>query len=134
MKLGIVLSTFNEGITTRMKKAALAKAKDLKIDVVQVIEVPGAYDIPFACKMLLEKKKVDAIATLGAIIKGDTDHDQLIAYTTAKTLTKLSLKYQKPISMGIIGPGASEAQAKKRAEEYAERAVETAQQLCHINS
>jgi 6,7-dimethyl-8-ribityllumazine synthase len=112
-----------------MKKAALKKAKELNIDVVQVVEVPGAYDIPFACKMLLEKKKVDAIAALGAIIKGDTKHDELIAYTAAKALTKLSLKYEKPIAMGIIGPGATEDQANKRAEEYAQRAVETAQRL-----
>jgi 6,7-dimethyl-8-ribityllumazine synthase len=129
MKLGIVISTFNEGITGRMKKAALKKAKELKINVIKVIEVPGAYDIPFACKLLLEKKQIDGIAALGAIIKGDTDHDQLIAYTSAKALTKLSLKYNKPISMGIIGPGASEGQASKRAEEYAKRAVETALRL-----
>ncbi len=132
MKLGIVMSTFNEKITSRMKKAALKKAKKLKITVVSVVEVPGAYDIPFACKIMLEKKKVDAIAALGAIIKGDTDHDQLIAYTAAKALTKLSLKYQKPVALGIIGPNATGAQAKKRAEEYAERAVETALQLSHL--
>ncbi len=132
MKLGIVLSTFNEDITGRMKTAALKKAKELKIDVVQVIGVPGAYDIPFACKILLEKKQVDAIATMGAIITGETKHDELIAYTAAKALTKLSLQYQKPISLGIIGPGATEKQAKARAEEYAQRAVETALTLSSL--
>lgn len=134
MKLGIVISKFNENITIRMKKAAFKKAKELKINVIDVVEVPGAYDIPFATKIMLEKKKVDAIATLGAIIKGETKHDELIAYTTAHALTKLSLKYQKPISFGIIGPGAAEGQASKRAEEYAKRAVETALTLSQIKS
>jgi 6,7-dimethyl-8-ribityllumazine synthase len=132
MKLGIVLSTFNENITKRMKKAALERAKALNIAVVEVIEVPGAYDIPFACKIMLEKKKVDAIATLGAIIKGDTDHDQLIASTTARKLTELSLEYKKPISLGVIGPNATEKQARERAKEYAERAIEAAQHLSSI--
>ncbi len=132
MKLGIVMSTFNEGITSRMKKAALKKAKGLKIDVVCVVEVPGAFDIPFACKLLLEKKKVDAIATLGAIIKGDTKHDEVIAQSAANALTHLSLEYKKPISLGIIGPDATEEQANKRAEEYAQRAVEAALTLSNL--
>lgn len=132
MKLGIVLSTFNNGITSRMKEAALKKAKELRIEVVQVIEVPGAFDIPFACKLLLEKKKVDAIATLGAIIKGDTKHDEVIAQCAANAITQLSLEYKKPISLGIIGPGATEEQADKRAKEYAERAVQSASQLTQI--
>ena len=132
MKLGIVLSKFNENITDRMKKAALKKARELKITVVSVVEVPGAYDIPFACKLLLEKKKVDAIATLGAIIKGDTKHDELIAQTATNALTQLSLEYKKPISLGIIGPNATEQQASARAEEYAQRAVDAALALFQL--
>jgi 6,7-dimethyl-8-ribityllumazine synthase len=131
MRLGIVCAQFNEEITSRMKKAALKKAKEMRIEVVSVLEVPGVYDIPYAVQLILEKRKsgknaVDAIATLGAVIKGDTDHDDLITRVATKALTKLSLQYQKPISLGIIGPGATEEQANKRAEEYAERAVEAA--------
>jgi 6,7-dimethyl-8-ribityllumazine synthase len=132
MKLGIVISTFNENITSRMKKAALEKANSLNIEVIDLIEVPGAYDIPFGCKLMLEKKKVDAIAAIGAIIKGETKHDELIAYTAANALTRLSLKYKKPISLGIIGPGATEKQTKARAEEYAQRAVESASSLSKL--
>jgi len=126
MKLGIVCAKFNEEITSRMKKAALKRAKELKIEVICVLEVPGAYDIPYACKLILDKKKVDGIATLGAVIKGDTDHDDLICRVCAQSLTNLSLEYKKPISLGIIGPGATEEQADKRTEEYARRAVEAA--------
>ncbi len=132
MKLGIVCAQFNEEITSRMKKAALAKAKKLKITVVSVLEVPGVYDLPFAAKLLLEKMKVDAIATLGAVIKGETDHDDLITRVAVQALTNLSLEYNKPISLGIIGPGATWKQADKRAEEYAERAIDAALNLSRI--
>ena len=129
MKLGIVCAKFNEEITSRMKKAALKRAKELKIDVICVLEVPGAYDIPYAAKIMLEKKKVDGIAAMGAVIKGDTDHDDLICRVAAQSLTNLSLEYKKPISLGIIGPGATEEQANMRAEEYARRAIEAAREL-----
>ena len=129
MKLGIICAQFNEEITGRMKKAALKRAKELKIEIIEVLDVPGVYDIPFAAKLLLEKKKIDAIATLGAVIKGETDHDKLITHVATKALTKLSLNYKKPISLGIIGPGATDKQADARAEEYAKRAVEAAQEL-----
>ena len=132
MKLGIVCARFNEGITKRMKKAALAVARKTKIDVVSVIDVPGAFDIPYAVKFTLEKKKVDAIAALGAVIKGETDHDVLIATVAAERIAKLSLKYGKPITLGIIGPNATEEQAGRRAEEYATRAVEAALALSKL--
>ena len=73
---------------------------------------------------LLQKKEVDGVITLGAIIKGQTKHDEVIANSTAKSLTELSLKYQKPVSLGITGPGMQERHAYARIRPVAERAVE----------
>ena len=105
---------------------AQEKAKLLKLNVKHTCRVPGAYDMPIIVNALLQKKDVDAVVTLGAIIKGQTKHDEVIANSTAKSLTELSLKYQKPVSLGISGPGMQERHAYARIRPVAERAVEAA--------
>jgi len=125
MKIAIVVSRFNEEITSKMKSIAENRIKELKCQVVKAVEVPGAFEIPLAVKRFLENKKIDAVVTLGAIIKGGTDHDKLIAHAVAKKLLNLSCKYNKPVSLGVIGPNATWEQAEKRMEEYAVRAVDS---------
>ena len=124
MKIAVVVSEFNKEVTSRMLSVAEEKAKKLKLKIVYTCEVPGAYDMPIVVNALLQKKNVDGVVTLGAIIKGQTKHDEVIAHSTAKSLTELSLKYQKPVSLGITGPGMQERHAYARIRPVAERAVE----------
>ena len=124
MNIAIVTAEFNEEITSRMLDIALEKAKSLKLQVKYSCKVPGAYDMPIIVNSLLQKKNVDGVVTLGAIIKGQTKHDEVIAAATAKSLIELSLKYQKPVSLGISGPGMQERHAHARIRPVAERAVE----------
>ncbi|HIH22474.1 TPA: 6,7-dimethyl-8-ribityllumazine synthase [Candidatus Micrarchaeota archaeon] len=126
MSLGIVVASFNEDIAVEMAKTAKETAEESGAIISEVIEVPGAFDVPLAVKKLLLNKKIDAVATLGAIIKGETAHDELIAKSTANKLSELSLEFNKPVTLGIIGPDADEDAADERKEEYAERAVNAA--------
>ena len=119
-----MVSEFNQEVTSRMLLVVQEKAKQLKIKITYICNVPGAYDMPIIIDSLLKKKNVDGVVTLGAIIKGQTKHDEVIAHSTAKTLTELSLKYKKPVSLGITGPGMKERQAYARIRPVAERAVE----------
>jgi 6,7-dimethyl-8-ribityllumazine synthase len=80
--------------------------------------------MPIIVDALLQRRDVDAVVTLGAIIKGQTKHDEVISHAAAKTLTELSIKYQKPVSLGISGPGMQERHAYARIRPVAERAVE----------
>jgi len=121
--LGIVVSEFNKEITSKMEEHALHYAKKSGAKVVRTIHVYGAFDMPLAVKKLLEQKNVDAVVTLGAIIKGETRHDELIAYTVANALTRLSLQFNKPVTLGISGPGVSWELAEARVDDYAKRAV-----------
>lgn len=129
MNIAIVGTEFNEKITNRMMDVAQEKAKLLKLNVKHTCKVLGAYDVPIIVNALLQKKDVDAVVTLGAIIKGQTKHDEVIANSTAKSLTELSLKYQKPVSLGISGPGMQERHAYARIRPVAERAVEAVVKL-----
>ena len=125
MKIGIVVGDFNEEITSRMEKKALEVSKDLKADVIENIHVPGSFEIPIMVKKLLENKSIDGVVTLGAVIQGDTWHDVIIVENAARKIMDLSLEYNKPVGLGILGPRINWQQAEKRAEEYAERAVRT---------
>lgn len=129
MKIAIVVSEFNKEITSRMLSVAQEKAKSLGMIISYTCKVPGAYDMPIIVDALLQKKNVDAVVTLGAIIKGQTKHDEVIANSSSKTLTELSLKYKKPVSLGISGPGMQERHAFARIRPVAERAIEAVEQI-----
>ena len=119
-----MVSEFNEEVTSRMLSVAEEKANLMKLKITYTCKVPGAYDMPIIVDSLLSKKNVDGVVTLGAIIKGQTKHDEVISHSAAKSLTDLSLQYKKPVSLGISGPGMQERHAYARIRPVAERAVE----------
>ena len=107
-----------------MLSVAKEKAAFLKLKIIHICSVPGAYDMPIIVDALLKAKNIDGVVTLGAIIKGQTKHDEVISHSTAKSLTEISVKYQKPVSLGISGPGMQERHAYARIRPVAERAIE----------
>lgn len=126
VRLAIVVSDFNEKITSKMLEKAVEHADRLKAKVSFVVHVPGAFDMPLAVESLLKKPTVDAVVTLGAVIKGDTKHDEIVAENAARLIADLSLKYSKPVSLGITGPGMTVTQAQDRAVAVPTRAVRAA--------
>lgn len=112
-----------------MQKVAQEKAKMLKINITHIAYVPGSYDMPIIVDALLGQKNIDGIVTLGAIIKGQTKHDEVISHAAARALSDLSIKHQKPVSLGISGPGMQKRHAHARIRPVAERAVEAVLQI-----
>ena len=129
MNIAIVVSEFNDEITSKMLDVAVEKAKDLKINIKFTCRVPGVFDMPIVIDSLLKKKEIDAVVTLGAVIKGQTKPDELITNAIVRAITELSIKYQKPVTLGITGPGMSDRQAQARIRPVAERAVEAAEKI-----
>lgn len=125
-RLGIVVSSFNSEITQPMLREAVSFAKKKGAQVKAVLRVPGAYEIPFAVQKLLSRKDIDAVAAIGAVIKGETKHDAAIMHGISKGLMMLQLQYKKPVGMGISGPGITWQKAKARIKEYARRSVDAA--------
>jgi 6,7-dimethyl-8-ribityllumazine synthase len=123
MNLALVASEFNFDISMMMVEQAKNHAEFLGVKVKHVITVPGAYDMPLAVKHLLKRKDVDGVVTLGAVIEGSTDHDQIVMQHASRKITDLSLDYDKPVALGISGPGMSRLQAADRIEK-AKGAVE----------
>lgn len=129
MNIAIIVAEFNNEITSKMLEVATEKAKALKLNIKYTCKVPGVFDMPLLIDKLLQKKDVDAIVTIGAVIKGQTKHDELISYITIEALVNLSIKHQKPVTLGITGPGMSDRQAHQRIRPVSERAVDAVKKL-----
>lgn len=129
--MGIVAAEFNYDITYSMVELAKEHARFLEANVEEVVRVPGVFDMPLAVKMLLERDSIDCVVTLGAVIEGQTEHDEIVAQHAARKIADLALDYGKPVGLGIAGPGMSRLDAHKRIE-YAKRAVEAAVKMCRV--
>ena len=139
-KFAIVVSRFNEYLTTILLEGALdtllrhgAHAKDI-----QVVHVPGAFEIPLVTKKITKKKKVHAVITLAVIIRGQTRHFEQVATQSARGLREVSLKSEVPVILGIISAesvsDAIERTGIKQANkgrEYALSAIEMANLMRH---
>ncbi|MFC7138936.1 6,7-dimethyl-8-ribityllumazine synthase [Halosimplex aquaticum] len=129
-QLGLVVAQFDKegSVIDGMEAAAREAARERDADVVATVEVPGSYDTPLAADRLARREDVDAVAVLGAIVEGDTDHDEVIADAAAQALTDVSLDRDTPVTFGIIGPGMSTAEAKARTD-YGATVVDSAVDL-----
>ena len=116
MKIGIVVSEYNYDITMNMLQRAEEEAKFLGVEVTRVFKVPGTFDMPLGVKTLLDLKEIDGVVTLGAVIKGETDHDEVIMNNAARKIADLSIEFLKPVALGISGPGETRLQAQARIE------------------
>ena len=123
--LGFVIAEFNRDITYMMEKVAEEHAEFLGAKVKYKIVVPGVFDMPLAVKKLLEKDDVDAVVTIGCVIEGETEHDEIVVHNAARKIADLALQYDKPVTLGISGPGMTRLQAQERVD-YGKRAVEAA--------
>jgi 6,7-dimethyl-8-ribityllumazine synthase len=126
--LGLVVAEFNAPITEEMEASAREAADEAGAEVAEMLHVPGAYDAPLAADRLARRDEVDAVAVVGAIITGDTDHDQKIADAAYGRLTDVSLDRDTPVTLGISGPGMTPEEARARTDNGA-KAVESAVQL-----
>src|SRR3989442_15800111 len=102
---------------------AKIQAQKVNADIMYVCYVPGSFDMPLILEELLKKKDVDAAVTLGAVIKGETNHDEIVAENAARLIADLAVKHSKPVALGITGPNMIFKQAKDRSEIVPIRAV-----------
>ncbi|MFB6295671.1 MAG: 6,7-dimethyl-8-ribityllumazine synthase [Halobacteriales archaeon] len=123
--LGLVVSRFNRPITERMEETALQAAEEADATVVETVHVPGTYDAPLSADRLARRSDVEAVAVLGAIIEGDTDHDEVIGHAVAESLAEVSLDRDTPVTFGVTGPGMTAEEARDRVDKGRE-AVESA--------
>lgn len=126
IRVAIVVSEFNKDITLQMLDTAINQAQKVNVELRYICYVPGSFDMPLMIEELLKRKDIDAAITIGAIIRGETRHDNIVAENAARLIADLSLKYGKPVSLGISGPDMTIEQARDRIETVSTRAVNAA--------
>ena len=104
LKIGIVLSRFNQFISERLLEGAqdaLFKLGAVDSDI-SVYKVPGSFEVPGVAKKLAQSKKVDGILCLGALIRGDTPHFDFLSAEVTKGLAQIAMEDGVPVSFGIL--------------------------------
>ena len=116
VRVAIVASEYNFDVTLLMLERAKEEVAFLGAELGPVVKTPGVYDMPLAVKVLYGRSDVDGVVALGAVIEGETGHDEVVMNQAARKLTDLSVEYGKPLGLGISGPGETRLQAQDRIE------------------
>ena len=117
--IALVASEFNYDVTMMMLERAKEEVQFLGCSLGPVVKTPGVYDMPLMVKELFERPDVDAVVTVGAVIEGETGHDEVVMNQAARKLADLSVEFGKPVGLGISGPGETRLQAQDRIENAA---------------
>jgi 6,7-dimethyl-8-ribityllumazine synthase len=118
MRIGIVASRFNEKIASELLRRARDEARRLGVEVT-VIQVPGALEIPTALQWLAQSGRFEALVAVGAVIRGETYHFQVVANESARGVSEVALESGLPVANAILTTE-DEAQAKARLDKGAE--------------
>lgn len=103
-KIGIVVSRFNDFITSRLRDGAVDcfVRHGVKDGDITVVHVPGAFEIPMAAKKMVEQKNYDAVLCLGAVVRGGTPHFEYVAGAAAKGIGALAMEASIPVLFGVL--------------------------------
>ena len=123
MNLGIVCGSFHRDEVEKMLEFAKDEAVSKNWFVHDVVWVPGSMEAPLALDRLLQKEEIQGAIVLGIIERGETDHGLVMGHSVTMSVIELQIKYNKPIGLGIIGPGAEPEHIEPRLEPHARSAV-----------
>ncbi|MGK7296559.1 MAG: 6,7-dimethyl-8-ribityllumazine synthase [Candidatus Wenzhouxiangella sp. M2_3B_020] len=116
-RIGIAVARFNAEVTEMLLdgcRAALL-AHDVDDDDIVLVRTPGAWELPLACRSLVETGRFDAVIALGAVVRGETAHFEFISDQCAQGLQQLALECGVPVAFGVLTPENGD-QARERAD------------------
>jgi len=116
LRVGVVVSRFNSVVTERLQEGAVEGLRKHGVAEarIQIASVPGAFELPLAAALMAASQQVDAIACLGALVRGETPHFDMIAQFVVGELGRLSVLHRVPIALGVLTTNTIE-QALERA-------------------
>ncbi len=135
--IGVVAARFSGYITDQMLKIALNRLTALGVadDDVVVVRTPGAFELPLVARRLADRGDIDAVIAIGAVIRGDTDHSDHIAYAASEGIARAGENTGKPVIFGVLTTDNAEQAVARigQAGDYAETAVEMANTMRQIH-
>lgn len=133
-KFAMVVSRFNEFITARLLDGAIDAIirSDGKKEDIDVIRVPGSFEIPLVVKRAALSKKYDAIICLGAVIRGETPHFDYVASEVTKGIAHLNLEFVIPITYGVITADNTEQAIERAGNKMGNKGFEAARSAVEL--
>ncbi len=103
-RIGIVVSRYNPEVTQALLKSCVKTLAEQGLDPkrIRVVEVPGAFELAYACQKLARSKKFDALIALGAVVRGGTPHFDYVCDATTQGLVEVGLKHHIPVVFGVL--------------------------------
>lgn len=103
-RIAVVVARFNESITQRLLDGAMdaLTRHGIAFEDIDVLWVPGAWEVPFAARRALASDRYDALVALGAVIRGDTPHFEFVAGECARGLAQASADLDFPVAFGVL--------------------------------
>jgi 6,7-dimethyl-8-ribityllumazine synthase len=134
LRIGIVSSRFNQEIVAQLLARADAELAVLGVRAEDVMRtsVAGALEIPLALQWMAQSGRFDALVAIGAVVRGDTYHFEVVANESARGVMDVALEFGIPVANGILTTD-DEAQAQARADKGAE-AVRVAVEMAHLRN
>ncbi|MCH2441960.1 MAG: 6,7-dimethyl-8-ribityllumazine synthase [Candidatus Thalassarchaeum sp.] len=123
MRIVAVCGSFHKEEVEKMLDFARDEASVMNAELTDVVWVPGSMEAPLALERLLVSEDVDGAIALGIIERGQTQHGLVMGQSVTRAIINLQIKHNKPIGLGIIGPGAEPEHIKPRLEPHARAAV-----------
>lgn len=104
IKIGIVISRFNEFITSKLLSGAIdtLKRENINEHDIEIAWVPGAFELPLMASKMAQSNKYDAIICLGTVIRGSTSHYDYVCSEVSKGVAQISLKHDLPVMFGVL--------------------------------
>jgi 6,7-dimethyl-8-ribityllumazine synthase len=117
VRIGVVAAIFNQDITSRLLAACQSEltAQGVPVDAIEVVHVPGAFELPLVAHTMAQSRKFSAVICLGAVIRGDTPHFEYISAEVSRGIGQAALETGVPIIFGVLTTE-TEAQALERAD------------------
>ena len=114
-RIAVVVSRFNSEVTTRLAEGAVdcLVRHGVAFEDIDVVWVPGAWELPSAAERLLASDRYDALVAVGAVIRGETAHFEYIASSTATALGSLQREFSVPIGFGLLTTHSDEQAAER---------------------
>ena len=118
LSVAVVVSKYHDFVTDRLQRGALAaiEAAGAASDRVTIVQVPGAFEIPFAARAAAESGRFNAVVCLGCLIRGETPHFEVIAHAVARGLIEAAGATGIPITFGVLTTNSAEEALERAAE------------------
>ena len=129
MKIGVIVSQFNRSVTDKLLEGTLEtlRRQDIAPTHIEVIKVPGCFELPLAAKKMAGLKRFDALVCLGTVIRGETSHYDLVCREAAQGIREVSQEFELPIGFGVLTCENLEQALNRAGGKYGNKGIEAAQ-------